>query len=124
MAARIRHDLPVANSINREIQPMRRVIPVLLAIGGLTRAVIAQSSEQFAPVRAAMQRLVDTVGSPSVAVAVAKDGQIVWEDAIGWANREKRIPATTKTCPSTRISDPPSSPGLPATHAERPSDAC
>src|SRR5437667_3244728 len=113
MAARIRHDLPVANSINREIQPMRRVIPVLLAIGGLTRAVIAQSSEQFAPVRAAMQRLVDTVGSPSVAVAVAKDGQIVWEDAIGWANREKRIPATTNTIyPLASISKPITATGL------------
>src|SRR5881397_3984968 len=65
MADQDRHDLPVANTINPEIQPMRRLIPVLLAIGGFARAVIAQSSEQFAPVRAAMQRLVDTVGSPS-----------------------------------------------------------
>jgi CubicO group peptidase (beta-lactamase class C family) len=37
------------------------------------------------------------VGSPSVAVAVAKDGRIIWEDAVGLANREKRIAATVNT---------------------------
>jgi len=44
-----------------------------------------------------MRRMVDTVGSASVAVAVAKDGRIIFEEAIGWANREKRITATPNT---------------------------
>lgn len=30
---------------------------------------------------------------PSVAVAVAMDGEIVWEQGFGWADRESRIPA-------------------------------
>lgn len=30
---------------------------------------------------------------PSLAVAVAKDGEIVWEEGFGWANRETRLPA-------------------------------
>jgi CubicO group peptidase (beta-lactamase class C family) len=34
---------------------------------------------------------------PSLAVAVALDGQIVWEEAFGWANREAREPATPHT---------------------------
>jgi CubicO group peptidase (beta-lactamase class C family) len=34
---------------------------------------------------------------PSLAVAVAKEGNIIWEEAFGWANREKRIPATVET---------------------------
>ena len=34
---------------------------------------------------------------PSEAVAVARDGKIVWEEAFGWADREKRIPATVHT---------------------------
>lgn len=34
---------------------------------------------------------------PSLAVAVARDGQIVWEEAFGWANREARELATPHT---------------------------
>jgi len=44
-----------------------------------------------------MHRFVDSIGAPSVAVAVAKDGRIVWEEAIGWASREKQIPSTVHT---------------------------
>jgi len=92
---------------------MRCLIPLLLAVDGFARAVVGQASDQFTPVRAAMQRLVDTVGSPSVAVAVAKDGRIVWEDAIGWANRGKRIPATANTIyPLASISKPFTATGL------------
>src|SRR6266705_6936673 len=35
--------------------------------------------------------------SPSVAVSVAKDGRILFEEAIGLANQEKLIPATPYT---------------------------
>lgn len=34
---------------------------------------------------------------PSLAVAVARDGRILWEEAFGWADRENRIPATPHT---------------------------
>lgn len=34
---------------------------------------------------------------PSVAVAVARDGQILWEQGFGWADRENRIPADEHT---------------------------
>lgn len=34
---------------------------------------------------------------PSVSVAVAEGGKIVWEEAFGWADREKMIPATPNT---------------------------
>ena len=92
---------------------MRRLIAVLLTVVGFARALKGQSSDQFASVRAAMQRMVDTVGSPSVAVAVAKDGRIVWEGGIGWANRDKRIPATANTIyPLASISKPLTATGL------------
>ena len=92
---------------------MRRLILTFVALDGFARALLGQSSDQFALVRAAMHRLVDTMGSPSVAVAVAKDGRIVWEDAIGWANREKRIPATANTIyPLASISKPITATGL------------
>jgi CubicO group peptidase (beta-lactamase class C family) len=35
--------------------------------------------------------------APSVAVAVARDGQILWSDAQGFADRDARIPATADT---------------------------
>lgn len=34
---------------------------------------------------------------PSLAVAVARDGQIIWEEAFGWANREAQEVATPHT---------------------------
>jgi CubicO group peptidase (beta-lactamase class C family) len=34
---------------------------------------------------------------PSVAVAVVKDGKILWEEGFGWADRERRVPATERT---------------------------
>jgi len=35
--------------------------------------------------------------APSIAVAVAKDGQIIWEEAFGYADLETQIPATVET---------------------------
>jgi CubicO group peptidase (beta-lactamase class C family) len=34
---------------------------------------------------------------PSLAIAVAQQGEIVWEEGFGWADRERRIPATAHT---------------------------
>jgi hypothetical protein len=34
---------------------------------------------------------------PSLAVAVAKDVVIVWEEGFGWADRENRVPANEHT---------------------------
>jgi CubicO group peptidase (beta-lactamase class C family) len=33
-------------------------------------------------------------GVASLALAVARDGALVWEGAVGWADRERRVPAT------------------------------
>jgi len=40
---------------------------------------------------------VATGGVPSIAVAVAKDGEIIWEEAFGWSDVENRIRATPNT---------------------------
>src|SRR5439155_10052240 len=34
---------------------------------------------------------------PSISVAVARRGEILWEEGFGWADRENRIPATEHT---------------------------
>ncbi len=38
-----------------------------------------------------------TIHAPAISAAVALDGNIVWAGAVGWANIEKQIPATTAT---------------------------
>jgi len=50
---------------------------------------------------------------PSVSVAVAKDGTIIWEEAFGWMDREKMISATPDTMYSlASISKPMTATGL------------
>jgi CubicO group peptidase (beta-lactamase class C family) len=50
---------------------------------------------------------------PSLAVAVARKGEIIWEEAFGWADRERRIPATPHTLYSlASISKPITTTGL------------
>src|SRR5919197_6611089 len=50
---------------------------------------------------------------PSLAVAVARDGEILWEEGFGWADRENRIPATEHTMYSlASISKPITATGL------------
>src|SRR5947208_15256239 len=57
-------------------------------------------------------RLVEQV-IPSLAVAVARDGEIVWEEGFGWADRENRVPATEHTMYSlASISKPITATGL------------
>jgi CubicO group peptidase (beta-lactamase class C family) len=47
--------------------------------------------------RARIRHLVDSAMVPSVTVAVAKNGRIVWEEGFGYADREKQTPATATT---------------------------
>ena len=53
--------------------------------------------DPFAGVRTFIQRQMVERNVPSVAVAIARDGQIVWEEAFGWADRENRVAATPHT---------------------------
>ncbi len=65
------------------------------------------------PVRDLVRReLVERV-LPSIAVAVAQRGRIVWEEGFGWADRERRVPATAHTLYSlASISKPITATGL------------
>ncbi|MEO8453002.1 MAG: serine hydrolase domain-containing protein [Gemmatimonadota bacterium] len=73
----------------------------------------SSASAQFDAVKASIQRKLTEDGVPSLAVAVARNGKIVWEAAYGWADREKRIPATEHTMYSlASISKPITATGL------------
>ncbi len=50
--------------------------------------------ERFGEIRDVILSQVTSGEVPSMAVAVVRDGGIVWEEAFGWADVERRIPAT------------------------------
>ena len=68
---------------------------------------------QFESVREKIREWVEKGEVPSVSVAVAKDGQIIWEESFGWADREKMIKATPNTMYSiASVSKPITATGL------------
>jgi CubicO group peptidase (beta-lactamase class C family) len=75
-------------------------------------ALPAQAVDRWQPVRDSIERQL-LRGGAAMAVAVAKDGKIIWEQGFGWANREKMIPATQHTMFSlASISKPITATGL------------
>ncbi len=57
----------------------------------------ALADQRFEELSHTIRQLVDEHQLPSVAVAVARDQRIIWEEGFGWANRELRIAATPHT---------------------------
>lgn len=51
----------------------------------------------FTGTRQTIREMMVAGAIPSIAVAVVRDGRIVWEEAFGWADRERQIPATPHT---------------------------
>jgi CubicO group peptidase (beta-lactamase class C family) len=81
-----------------------RLMPAFLAtlltcpaIAQRTHSTSSTAQYNFAAVRAYINKTIGEKQLPSVSVALAKDGKIIWEEAFGWADREKMIPATPGT---------------------------
>lgn len=71
------------------------------------------ANQRFADVRAFIGEAVEEHELPSVSVAVAKDGRIIWAEGFGWADIDRRIPATAHTMYSlASISKPMTATGL------------
>lgn len=51
----------------------------------------------FERVRATIEYVRETTGTPAVAVAVSRGNEIVWEEGFGWADKRRRIRATEHT---------------------------
>ncbi len=93
------------------------VLAALLLVASPATAQIknerAIGSPAFESVKASIQRRLTQDGVPSLAVAVARHGKIIWEGGYGWADREKRIAATEHTMYSlASISKPITATGL------------
>jgi len=87
----------------------------LMLLGPAPQYLKAKSSapERFESVRALIRKQMAEQQIPSVAVAVARDGEILWEEGFGWADRENRTPATEHTMYSlASISKPITATGL------------
>lgn len=99
---------------------MSVTIPISLrciALAALIPTIaIAQDVAQpdvWAPARATIRKVMEDSGLPSVSVAVAQRGKIVWEEAFGWADRERMYRATPNTMYSlASISKPFTATGL------------
>jgi CubicO group peptidase (beta-lactamase class C family) len=73
----------------------------------------ARGDDQFEPVRQRINRALVDTSVPSIAVAVAREGQIIWEQGFGWADRENRVTANEHTLYSlASISKPITATGL------------
>lgn len=84
------------------------ILRLLLA---LLCATLVHGADRFDPVREFIRKNLTEV--PSIAVAVAVDGKIIWEEGFGWAHRENRIAATEHTMYSlASISKPITATGL------------
>ena len=59
--------------------------------------ILTADADQFSEVRAHIEQLVAGGEVPSMAVAVARDGEIIWKEGFGLADRENNIPATEHT---------------------------
>lgn len=57
----------------------------------------AQTPDRFESVREIIRRKLADGATPSITVAVAQHGKIIWEEGFGWADRERKVPATPKT---------------------------
>src|SRR5215813_10504490 len=102
---------------NRRAEPMRRIALALLLFSAFITAASARQKNSpataFDRVREFIKQQLTERRLPSIAVAVARDGQIIWEEAFGWADSEKRIPATAHTMYSlASISKPFTATGL------------
>ena len=64
---------------------------------GFDLMIYAAGSDRFEKARAFIQEKIKKEGLPSISIAVARDGKIIWEESWGLANIEKRIPATPRT---------------------------
>ncbi|WP_293848254.1 serine hydrolase domain-containing protein, partial [Steroidobacter sp.] len=88
-----------------------RSLPASLLLMGI--AFGAQAADRFEPIRSYIRETLKEESIPSVSVAVARNGKIIWEEGFGWSSLERQVPATEHTMYSlASISKPITATGL------------
>jgi CubicO group peptidase (beta-lactamase class C family) len=89
------------NDEKRSPMYLRRILGAAAGLGltvaGLFAGDPQSPAEPFREVREKIVRLVEEKKAPSVSLAVIRAGEIVWEEAFGWAGLEQGIKATPET---------------------------
>jgi CubicO group peptidase (beta-lactamase class C family) len=78
---------------------------ILVASGGCAHHEDSRTSSgvaphyalAFEPIRANVQSLIDDGSVPSIVIAVARSGEVVWQEGFGYADLSARSPATVNT---------------------------
>ena len=70
---------------------------VALLPGSGQEPASAASAGRFAKARAMAFEAVQKGGAPSISIAAAEDGRVVWEESFGYADKEKLIKATPES---------------------------
>jgi CubicO group peptidase (beta-lactamase class C family) len=70
------------------------LLTVVLGCGQEKTPKVRLRGDRFDPVRSLIDDTVRKHNIASVAIAAAKDGEVVWEEAFGWADKEKQTSAT------------------------------
>ncbi len=86
-----------------------------VACAGLALVTLTgvSNGQSFDKVRTAIQARIRNEHVPSVAVAVARKGAILWEEGFGYADQEKKVPASADTLYSiASLSKPLTATGL------------
>lgn len=90
-----------------------RLLSCTVVTFGACALVPAVAADRFTAVREQIRAGMIEQSVPSIAVAVAQDGKILWEEGFGWADLEKRVPASEHTPYSlASISKPITTTGL------------
>jgi CubicO group peptidase (beta-lactamase class C family) len=76
---------------------MKMALGPLAMLLCLSYGTVLQAADRFEDIRDFIRAGLVSEQVPSMAVAVAKDGHIIWEEGFGYADRESRAPATEHT---------------------------
>ncbi len=92
---------------------LRLLLATLVCSTHLLVLMNSAQADQFDSVRELIKSTLVDEQIPSVTVAVARHGEIIWEEGFGWADRENRRPATEHTMYSiASISKPITATGI------------
>ena len=91
----INEQIPIYLNIQKEEQVKERVKAFRICILMLTTLFVPAAAhselsaalEKFKDVHTLIQNLIDAKGVVSITIAVAKDGETLWELGLGWADR-------------------------------------
>ncbi len=58
---------------------------------------MAKKTRSLSEVRSKVASMIERGECPSMAIAVAQEGKVIWEETFGWANKDSKIKATPNT---------------------------